>query len=190
MVRLFFCSILILLLGLLIEKLIHLDYDITGITISLKKDFGKFFHALFSQPVQRHIFCDIKFMNDLDTISQHYADKNFEIQKCCMFIKNVPSIVIRFVPAHELTDDELTTLTALLHKKFKEYVVNENLQWSSFAEYSVGADYVFVYLHYDELQCDTIPFRQLYAQHVHQKNDENTGILYDEKLESELEHVD
>ena len=180
---------LLILFGLGIEKLFHMEYDITNVTIALKNDTKKFLNAVFSEPVYRHFFQDERFLNDLDMITQRYADRCFAIQKKCDFKKNVPMIIIRFVPDHELVEDELITLTTLLHTKFKEYIVNENLQWDSFAEYSCGTDYTYVYLYYKELDCDREPYQQLYKQYLRQKNSKNENVLCDDELEEELRNV-
>lgn len=181
--------ILLVILGLCIEKLLHIDYDITNVTIALKNDIMKFINAVFSQPVYRHIFQDERFLNALDTITQRYADKCFAIQKRCAFKKNVPMIIMRFVEDHELTEDELIMLTTLLHTKFREYITNENLQWDSFVEWSRGTDYIYIYLYYNELECDKEPYQRLYNQYLRQKNIKNESMLCDDNLEEELRNV-
>ena len=179
----------LIVIGLLVEKMIHLDYDITGVTMALKNDAKKFVKAIFTEPQYRHVF-DITLSNDIKAVVKPYAKAGFEVQLKNELFKNVPVVGVRFVPDHILEDEELQELVRLLVIKFKEYMGYYGLNWKVFGTYSVGSDYVCIYLYYAEWKCDLHPFVNVYRQTVRQKMHKNGGILRDEELEAELKHVD
>lgn len=175
-------------IGLLFEKLVHIDYDITGVTIALKQDINKFIKAIFSEPVIRHQF-DITLIDDFKTVIKPYVKNGFEIQLANKLFRNVPIVGARFVPDHVLEEAELQELIRLLIIKFREYMAYYGLTWKIFATYSVGSDYVNIYIYYAEWECDVHPFINVYRQTVRNKANKSGGILRDEELEAELKHV-
>ncbi|KAB1434311.1 hypothetical protein [Candidatus Galacturonibacter soehngenii] len=175
-------------LGLAIEKIIHMDYDVEGVTLALKQDVKKFVSAVFREPQIRHTF-DITLANDIKMVTKPYAKAGFEIQLGNNLFRNVPAVGIRFVPDHVLEEAELQELIRLLLIKFKEYIGYYGLNWRVFATYSVGSDYANVYIYYAEWECDLHPFANVYRQTVRHKIDKSGGILRDEELEAELKHV-
>ncbi|MBN7774405.1 hypothetical protein [Clostridium aminobutyricum] len=189
MIELIIFLICLVELGMTIEKLIHLDYDIAGVTIALKQDVKKFVEAIFVEPQKRHAF-DFTLSNDMKIVTKPYAKTGFEIQLVNKLFRTVPVVGIQFVPDHELEEAELQELVRLLIIKFREYLVYHELNWKTFAHYSVGSDYVHVFLCYAEWECDKQPFENAYRQTVRQKTtDKSGGILRDDELEAELRHV-
>ncbi|NFO34608.1 hypothetical protein FDB37_13485 [Clostridium botulinum] len=188
MIKLIIILICLVVLGLIIEKLMHFDYDVTGVTMALKQDFKKFVKAVFSESHIRHIF-DVTLTNDIKMVIKPYVKAGFEIQLINKLFRNVPVVGIRFVPDHELEEVELQELIRLLLIKFREYMDYYGLNWKVFVTYSVGRDYVDVYIYYAEWECDIHPFANVYRQTVLQKINKSGGILRDEELEAELKHV-
>ncbi|MCY6356613.1 hypothetical protein [Clostridium sp. ZS2-4] len=188
MINLILVLICFLGLGLAIEKMMHMDYDVTGVTMALKQDVMKFVKALFSEQQIRHTF-DITIVNDIKAVTKPYAKAVFQIKLVNDLFRNVPVVGIRFVPDHELEEAELQELMRLLLIKFREYMAYYGLNWEVFVTYSVGRDYVDVYIYYAEWECDMHPFANVYRQTVRQKSNKSGGILRDEELEAELKHV-
>lgn len=184
-IAIFVCFVV---LGLLFEKLIHLDYDIAGVTLALKMDIRKFIKAIISKPVVRHIF-DGTLKDDFQAVTKECAKKGFGIKVMNASFRGVPVITIQFVPAHVLEESELQELVHVLLIKFREYMAYYGLTWQIFGVYYVGADHVTIYLHYAELECDRHPFISLYRQTVRRKTDKSSGVLRDEELEAELKRV-
>ena len=188
MFNIFIVLALFVIIGLLVEKAIHLDYDITNATLALKQDVNKFIKACFSKPAVRHCF-DVTLSNDLKAITESYSKKGFDIQLVNRLFRNVPVIAVRFVPDHALSQAEILELIQLLLIKFREYLDFYNLDWKHFASYTVSNDYITIYMYYAELDCDTLPFVNQYRLTVRQKTSKNSGVLRDEELEAELRHV-
>lgn len=188
MLKAFVVIALLVTAGLLIEKALHIDYDITGLTLALKQDISKFVKALFSKPIERHCF-DVTLSNDIKTIAESYSKKGFDIQLANRLFRNVPVVAIRFVPDRTLSQAEILELIQLLLIKFREYLDFYNLNWKHFATYTVSNEYVTICIHYAELECDILPFINQYRLTVRQKTSKNSGILRDEELEAELRHV-
>lgn len=175
-------------LGLVFEKLMHMDYDIVGVTMALKQDIGKFVKAIFSKPQIRHVF-DITLIDDIKMVAKPYVKAGFEMQLANKLFRNVPVIAIRFVPDHILEENELQELVRLLLIKFREYMAYYGFNWKIFGTYSVGSDYVTIFIYYAEWECDMHPFVNVYRQMVRHKVDKSGGILRDKELEEELKRV-
>lgn len=188
MIEILLLLILLVTVGLLIEKVLHLDYDIAGVTFALKQDIQKLIKAAFSKPVVRHRF-DITLPDDIKSVVKPYVKKGFEVQLANNLFRNVPVVAVRFVPDHVLEGAELHELIRLLLIKFREYMSYYGLTWKLFATYSVGSDYVTICIYYAELECDLLPFTNVYRQTVRQKTDKSGGILRDDELEAELKRV-
>lgn len=188
MINLILILICFLGLGLAIEKIMHMDYDVTGVTMALKQDVMKFVKALFSSQQIRHSF-DITLADDIKMITKPYIKSGFEIKLVNKLFRNVPIVGICFIPDHVLEEEELQVLTRMLLMKFREYMGYYGLPWRSFVTYSVGSDYVNIFIYYAELECDKHPFVNVYRHTVRQKVSKCGGILRDEELEAELKHV-
>jgi len=180
--------ICLVILGLAVEKMVHLDYDIVGVTVALKQDIGRFTKALFAKPQIRHVF-DITLTDDIKMVTKPYVKPGFEIQLANKLLKNVPVIAIRFVPDHPLEESELQELVRLLLIKLREYMAYYGFSWKNFGAYSVGSDYVTIFIYYAEWECDIHPFVNVYRQMVRHKVDKTGGILRDTELEEELKRV-
>lgn len=180
--------ICLIILGLLVEKLIHIDYDITQVTFAFKNDMKKFLDALLSEPKKRHAF-DFTLVDDIKLVTKPYAKAGFDIQLANQMFRNVPVIAVRFVPDHSLEKDELQELVKLLLIKFREYMAYYGVNWRNFGTYSIGSDYTNIFLYYAEWESDWPSFINAYRQMIRQKAGKSGGILRDEKLDEELKRV-
>lgn len=187
MIQYIFISIFFILIGLLIEKMIHKDFNILQLIYVLKGDVKKIFKAIFTEEPMRHIF-DITLSNDIKQIIKPYSKTGFEIQLTNGILKNVPVIEIRFVEEHHLEEDEIEEILNFLKIKFKEYMAYYRLQWKTFVSYSYGSDYFFIYLYYAELESDIPLFFDLYRQSIRHKCNSG-GVLRDMELDEELKNV-
>ncbi len=188
MIEILLLLVLFITVGLLIEKVLHLDYDIAGVTFALKQDISKLIKAAFSKPVVRHKF-DITLPSEIKSVTKPYVKKGFEVQIANNLFRNVPVVAVRFVPDHVLEEAELLELIQSLLTKLREYMEYYGLTWKTFANYYVGSDYVMIFIYYAELECDLLPFTNVYRKTVRQKTDKSGGTLRDEELEAELRHV-
>lgn len=189
MAKILVLLICLIMLGLLVEKLIHIDYDITQVTFALKNDMKKFLDALLSEPKKRHAF-DFTLVDDIKLVTKPYAKAGFDIQLANQMFRNVPVIAVRFVPDHSLEKDELQELVKLLLIKFREYMAYYGVNWRNFGTYSIGSDYTNIFLYYAEWESDWPSFINAYRQMIRQKAGKSGGILRDEKLDEELKRVD
>ena len=189
MAKILILLICLIMLGLLVEKLIHIDYDITQVTFALKNDMKKFLDALLSEPKKRHAF-DFTLVDDIKLVTKPYAKAGFDIQLANQMFRNVPVIAVRFVPDHSLEKDELQELVKLLLIKFREYMAYYGVNWRNFGTYSIGSDYTNIFPYYAEWESDWPSFINAYRQMIRQKAGKSGGILRDEKLDEELKRVD
>lgn len=178
---------LVITIGLIVEKSCHMDFSFEEVCKALKKDVIRLIMVLKPEP-KRHIF-DAILADDLCTITKPYNKIGFEICTSIETNQNVPTIAIRFVPDHNFDATELVDLSSLLHLKFKEYMEFYNLPWKSFVTYSVGSDYVHIFMYFCEMESDLIPFTQLYRRTIRKNINRSGGILRDKGLEEELKHV-
>lgn len=188
MAKILILLICLIILGLLVEKLIHIDYDITQVTFAFKNDMKKFLDALLSEPKKRHAF-DFTLVDDIKLVTKPYAKAGFDIQLANQMFRNVPVIAVRFVPDHSLEKDELQELVKLLLIKFREYMAYYGVNWRNFGTYSIGSDYTNIFLYYAEWESDWPSFINAYRQMIRQKAGKSGGILRDEKLDEELKRV-
>jgi hypothetical protein len=176
-------------LGLLIEKIVHWDYNLTQVTLSLKDDGKRIVKALISETPRRHAF-DFTLVDDIKSILKPYAKSEFEIQVLNDIFRSVPTIGIRFVPVHELDEQEIEEIMHFISIKFREYLSYYGFEWRYSLSYSAGTDYFWLYIYYAEWECDVPSFVNNYRQMVRNKIDKTGGILRDRELEAELANVD
>ena len=106
----------LILVGLLIEKLLHMDYDLEHVVMALKTDIKRGFSSMFMTEVPRHVF-DVTLVDDLQGIVKPYSQPMFDIKLENVLFRNVPMIRVQFVPEHTLADTELEEISKLLHLK-------------------------------------------------------------------------
>ena len=178
----------LILVGLLIEKLLHMDYHLEPVVMPLKTDIKRVFSSMFMTEVPRHVF-DVTLVDDLQGIVKPYSQPMFDIKLENVLFRNVPMIRVQFVPEHTLADTELEEISKLLHLKLEEYLRFYSLNWKTFVSYSVGSDYVNIMIFYSEFDTDLVSFTNLYRLSVRQSNKHNNGVLRDKDLEKELRTV-
>ncbi len=188
MERIILAIMLLIVLGICLEKIKHPSKDISELVRLLKRDFLELLKALFETTKERHVFDSI-LVDDLKNVTKEYAKTGFEIRCACMLLRNVPCVGICFVPDHILEDAEIQALMKYTHLKFREYLGYYTLDWKSFISYSLGNDYITLYIFYAEQESDRLPFRNLYRQMVRANSEKEVGILRDKELDKELENV-
>ncbi len=186
--KIFLSAFLLLIAGLLMKKAFHPEYNVTQATKALKSDIRNVFKALVEKEQIRHTF-DNTLSDDINTITKPYSNIGFEIYIRRNELRGCPAISVSFVPNHTLEDLELQELSRLLVIKFKEYTAYYKSNWQVFAMYTVGSDYVNIYIVYSEFKSDIESFTNLYRYNVRQKTTTLGGILRDPELEAELKNV-
>lgn len=183
------CIVLLLLvIGLLIEKLFHPKYDISECTHSLKKDIGKVIKALCTKPKVRRVF-DADFCDECKCIVAPFSAAGMDIDICQVDINGAPGLGVQFVPNKQMDVQELQTVTDRLKIKCRRYLAINNLPWRTFAVYSAGPNYVRIYVHYEEFPEDTAAFEKRYKAVVKEAVGQDFGCLRDEELDKQLSNI-
>lgn len=181
-------SILALMLGLVYENSKHKNNSLATLTHLLKSDIASVVKALFSKTVTRHTF-DSTLCDDISTQIKSSAKVGFYPQIINNLWNDVPCIRIKFVPDKLLTDAELSDIIQAISLKFIEYLQFYSLNWSFFIVYSIGANYINIYICYCEADCDQKSYRNLYRRMIRKKSEKNFGLLRDDSLDAELRNV-
>ena len=126
----------LILVGLLIEKLLHMDYDLEHVVMALKTDIKRGFSSMFMTEVPRHVF-DVTLVDDLQGIVKPYSQPMFDIKLENVLFRNVPMIRVQFVPEHTLADTEL-------EKRYIGLLLNDVKQISAY--YFLHKDSQILYL--------------------------------------------
>ncbi len=177
--------ICIIIIGILVEKVIHPNFNATEATRQFKKDFGSIVHVLFSKETLRHVF-DASLWEHFHGILKEYRHDAFAPSLQADFYDSTPRICITFVPNRELTAEELNRLCQLLRLKMNQYLQLYGLCWQKFAEYHVLDGTVIINIFYSEFKEDLQPFLKRYRISVKHKATGNYGVLHDESLDKEI----
>lgn len=180
--------ILLIILALLVEKALHMSYSLKQVVYQLKKDIKSIVKYLMTPEIVRHTF-DITLQDEFRNVVIPYKHEAFEIEFDSRLIQNVPTIRIRFVPKRKFDTEELIELSNLLLLKLRRYLCILNLKWNTFVDYRTDENYVYVNLHYAELEEDCKNIILLYNQSIRQKSDIDYGVLRDDELNKELKNV-
>jgi len=180
--------ICIIILGISIEKIFHPNFNATEATRAFKKDLGSIVSILFSKDISRHNF-DASLWEYFLAILKEYLHAAFTPAFQADFYDGTPRISITFVPNHELTKEELNRLCKLLCLKFSQYLQLYGLCWRLFAEYHVLDGTVMINIFYAEFKEDLQPFLKRYRIAVKRKATGSCGVLRDESLDKEINHV-
>lgn len=184
---LFFCG-LIAAVCIGCEKVIHPMFDLAECTRRFKTDFGRVMSVLFSSNSERHVF-DASLWENFLTILNEYIHAAFPPNYKVDFYDSTPRFCIAFVPNRELTAEELNRLVKLLCLKFSQYLQLYGLCWRMFGEYHVLDGTIHIFLYYAEFSADCQPFFKRYRIAVKHKSNASHGVLHDEALDKELNHV-
>ena len=135
-----------------------------------------------------HVF-DASLWENFLTILNEYIHAAFPPNYKVDFYDSTPRFCIAFVPNRELTAEELNRLVKLLCLKFSQYLQLYGLCWRMFGEYHVLDGTIHIFLYYAEFSADCQPFFKRYRIAVKHKSNASHGVLHDEALDKELNHV-
>lgn len=184
----FIASACIITIGILVEKIIHPDFNATEATRQFKKDLGSIVSVMLSKEISRHVF-DASLWEHFHGILKEYHHDSFAPTYQADLYDGTPRISITFVPNHELTKEELNRLCKLLCLKLSQYLQLYGLCWRLFAEYHVLDGTVMVNIYYSEFKEDLQPFLKRYRIAVKRKTTGNCGALHDESLDKEINYA-
>ncbi len=179
----------LIITGLLVEKMIHFDYSLKEISLQLKADIGTVAKAFFQENIQRHIF-NPQLAIELRNVARPYSNTAFDIDVFATSNSGTPYIGINFIPSKKYEIEELNEITSLLQLKFRRYMLVNELNLKSFSCFSSGHDFINVFLYYAELPEDIENFMYRYRMTLKEKVDTDYGLLQDEDLNKELQNVD
>ena len=170
------------------EKLLHPKLDLAECTRQFKTDFKRVLGVLFGGDNARHIF-DPSLWEDYLKILAEYAHTAFKPTCLASFRDGVPFIRIVFVMNRLFTREEVETLCNLLTLKLNQYLMAYGLSWRIFAEYYIHESELAIYMYYCEFKEDLPSFQRLYRIAVRRKTSSEYGMLHDEELDREVNHV-
>lgn len=180
------CIVLLLLvLGLLTEKLFRPKADLKGCMHHLKADVCTVAVALCTKPKVRQIF-DADFSDKCKCIVAPYSAVGMDIDTRQGNIAGAPCLGVQFVPNKKLDVQELQTVTDHLKIKCRRHLDINNLPWRIFAVYTAGPEYVRIYVYYEEFPEDKDAFESRYRAAVKEAVGQDFGCLRDEDLDKEL----
>lgn len=187
MIFLKYISILILalILGLSIEKMLHMQYSLKQLVHQLKSDMYTIIKALFSSEPIRHIF-DLQLVEELKSVVREYALPTFDIDVFNDMYNGSPIVAVCFVPKNKLEKEQLEEASQYVLLKFKRYLMIHNLNWRVFVTYKKINEYVHIYIFYAEFTDDINSFNKNYKQAIKEKSDVDYGTLQDDDLNKEL----
>ncbi len=187
--RILIIIVLLITVGLLVEKALHMSYSLKEVVYQFKADLKNLLTYFFTDEPVRHTF-DPQMIADIEKVSEPYMNKSFEFDSKPGNIQGVPAVFIRFVPKNRsLEADELMELSNLILLKFRRYQTIYNLNWKSFVTYTTDSNYVYFNLLYAEFKEDLKAYSALHQRCIKEKSDIDYGVLTDNDLNKELEDV-
>ena len=188
LITLFIIIILFITFGIGLEKAVHSNLDIFECTRRFKVDTGKLLHILFGSEAQRHVF-DASLSEAFSQVLKDYCHDAFPPSYQNLFHDGVPYIGISFVPKRQYTREDVNRLCQLLCLKFRQYIQAYGLNWKVFTAFHLLDETVQVRVYYTEFSTDVQPFFKHYRIAVKHRTAHDFGLLRDEALEKELNHV-
>ncbi len=180
--------LLLLLLGLLLEKLFRPKADLKGCVYQLKADACTIAVALCTKAKVRQVFNE-DFWDECKCIVAPYSAAGMDIDTRQGDINGAPCLGIQFVPNKKLDVQELQTVTDRLKIKCRRHLAKNNLPWRTFAVYSAGPEYVRIYIYYEEFPEDKAAFESRYRATVKEAVGQDFGCLRDEDLDRQLGNI-
>ena len=185
--------ILFIIVGLLVEKILHPSFSLSETTYKLKEDIRTvikcFFEEKREEKVARHIFSP-RLSDELKKVVSPYSNTAFDIGTVNTIHSGTPYIGIHFVPKEKMDMEKLNEVTRLTLLKFRHYLRSYQLSWRTFACFSSGQDYVNIFIYYEELPEDSECFNYRYKMTIIETSTPDYGILQDDELNKELANVD
>lgn len=184
--------ILLVLLGILYEKILHTQYSLEKLVFELKRDIKRLFTALISKVRERYIF-DAMFCDELRALVKEFANIQFDIRVDQFFYdfrkELTPFLGIEFFPLNTCNDDDYMQLANLILAKFRTYLDASGLIWKNYIYYSKGKDYIRFWLFYLEYPEDEKGFMARYKFVLRMNRKGDYGMIEDEQLNDEINNI-
>ncbi len=180
--------LLLLLIGILLEKVFHMDADLPKCVHLLKADIWKIVKALFTKE-EIHCTLDEALGNRARAVTEPYSAPGTDIEVSQGVIDETACMCDEFVPNKKLDEQELQRVTDLVKVSFRRYLFKKGLRWRNFACYEAGPDYVRIYVYYQEFEKDKPHFEAKYRELVREKVGEDFGCLRDADLDKQLSDI-
>lgn len=180
------CIVLLLfVLGLLLEKLFHMDADISKCVHLLKGHAHDVVEALFKkEKIRRNLVEEIGDKPKNIVAQDSAPGMDIDIGQC---IKDETSCyVVQFVPNKKLDIQELQRITNLVKICVRRHLNIKGLPWRTFACYEAGLYCVTIYVYYEEFSEDKEHFERRYEAAVKEAVGVDFGCLRDSDLDREL----
>lgn len=184
------CIVLLLLvLGLLLEKLFRPKAGLSECTHKLKADSYTLVKALFTKEKIRHIF-DNDLFNKLRCVVSPYSAVGMDIDVVATYKSGTPCLGVGFVPQKKMSVQELQRVTDLVKICIRRYLTINGLPWRNFACYEAGLNHVIIYVYYEEFsEVDKVSFESRYRATVKEAVGLDFGYLRDSDLDRELGNI-
>lgn len=180
--------LLLLCLGLLIEKLFHWNYSVVQVAQCFRQDILSIAKVLLDQEIVRYVF-DNSLADDLRMVAKPYSNIAFDIDVVKSTSSGTHFVGLHFIPRKNMTKEELTEVSNLLLLKFRRYLWVNNLHWRTFVTFKSGSDFVNVFLYYAERKEDHDNFMYRYRMSIQEEIETDFGTLQDDELNKEIENV-
>lgn len=146
------------------------------------------FKELLPKPVP--VTFDTKLICELKEIASTYTAVSFEPIVEQLIFNNVKRISIRFVPKRKLTDDEINELCIFFRRKFALYLECHHLNFKYFISFINSSEEMTFNILYLEFAEEETNFMKEYRKYIRELSPMETGLLIDDKLETELAAIE
>lgn len=186
-----FMVFLIFLLWILFLKITYPQKTYGEIFSIFKMQVIEIIKFLFESIIpSKQRYCFDEFLkSEFENVISQYSNNGFQPICRCELDKNVPCILIRFVPNKRYSDEELKDISNLVLLKFKKYLYAANLQWENFAHIFQHKTEITVHIYYAEFPEDKSFFQMKKKMLERYDMDLTPEIVIDEELESEIQNV-
>lgn len=179
--------IIFFFMGMLIEYAKTNSKSLRELSNNLKRDLVDIIKGFFEKPKIRHIF-EEGFANELRNVIKPFLACGMDID-IGNFYNPIPCIIIEFVPAKPMVEEEMDIVCQRVRSKFKRYITARNIQMKYFTSYTQGPDTAQIYIYYAEFDTDLSPLRNRYQEIVREKKGADLGLLRDDDLDKELKEI-
>ena len=179
--------ILIFALGMLLEYAKTNSKSLRELSNNLKKDLVDIIKGFFEKPKIRYIF-EGCLTNELKNVIMPFLACGMDID-IGNFYNPLPYIIIEFVPAKPMAEEEMDIVCQRVRSKFKRYITARNLPMKYFTSYTQGPETAQIYIYYGEFDTDMIPLRERYREIVQEKRGSDLGLLRDDDLDKEIKEI-
>ncbi len=180
--------LLLLLLGLLLEKMFRPKADLSECTRNLKADICKVVKIFFTkEKIRRNLVEEIGDKSKVIVAPHSAVGMDTDVGQ---WIKDeTPCYGVQFVPNKKLDVQELQRITDLVKICVRRHLIIKGLPWRTFACYEAGLNYVTIYVYYEEFPEDKEHFESRYEATVKEAVGLDFGCLRDEDLDRQLGNI-